>query len=202
MVGRPLALKLERITRMSKTLMSVVLRRLARPLYRHLQRLQSGDLDEVAFTAIIEAMLQKRHAWLLKRGVAAARASVAIHAAVLVLSRPGLRAARSVRESRHPRSRRGHLPILRHAIRPRCQRPGEPGRHTQRLICPSIGPACAGRRLLERPIGGRPRQGRPTWPARGSSPRRAPPGLPREQPGGATHFVCAPLFHFFSPSGR
>ena len=77
---------------MSKPLMKVVLPRLARPLYHHLEQLQSGELDEAAFTATIEAMLQKQHAWLSKRGVAAARAAVAIHAAVLVLSQPGLRA--------------------------------------------------------------------------------------------------------------
>jgi hypothetical protein len=77
---------------MSKPLMKVVLPRLARPLYRHLERLQNGELDEAAFTAKIEAMLQKQHAWLSQRGIAAARAAVAIHAAVLVLSLPGLRA--------------------------------------------------------------------------------------------------------------
>ena len=77
---------------MSKPLMKVVLPRLARPLYRHLERLQKGQLDEAAFTVEVEAMLQAQHAWLSRHGVAAARAAVAIHAAVLVLSRPGLRA--------------------------------------------------------------------------------------------------------------
>ena len=72
--------------------MKVVLPRLARPLYRHLELLQNGKLDEEAFTAKIEAMLQRQHAWLSRRGIAAARAAVAIHAAVLVLSQPGLRA--------------------------------------------------------------------------------------------------------------
>ncbi len=77
---------------MSKPLMKVVLPRLARPLYRHLERLQNGELDEAGFTAKVEEMLQRQHAWLSKRGIAAARAAVAIHAAVLVLSLPGLRA--------------------------------------------------------------------------------------------------------------
>jgi hypothetical protein len=77
---------------MSKPLMKVVLPRLARPLYRHLERLQKGQLDEEAFTAEVEAMLQQQHAWLSRHGIAAARAAVAIHAAVLVLSQPGLRA--------------------------------------------------------------------------------------------------------------
>ncbi len=77
---------------MGKPLMKVVLPRLARPLYRHLELLQNGKLDEEAFTAKIEAMLQRQHAWLSRRGIAAARAAVAIHAARLVLSQPGLRA--------------------------------------------------------------------------------------------------------------
>lgn len=77
---------------MSKPLMKVVLPRVARPLYRQLERLQQGELDENEFTAEIEAMLQQQHAWLSKRGISAARAAVALHAAVLVLSQPGLRA--------------------------------------------------------------------------------------------------------------
>lgn len=77
---------------MSKPLMKVVLPRLARPLYKHLEKLQNGQLDEESFTTKIEAMLQRQHAWLSRKGVAAARAAVAIHAAVLVLSQPGLRA--------------------------------------------------------------------------------------------------------------
>ena len=77
---------------MGKPLMKVVLPRLARPLYKHLEKLQNGQLDEEAFTVKIEAMLQRQHAWLSKKGVCAARAAVAIHAAVLVLSQPGLRA--------------------------------------------------------------------------------------------------------------
>ena len=77
---------------MAKPLMKVVLPRLARPLYRHLEKLQNGTLDEATFTAKIEAMLQRQHAWLSQKGIAAARAAVAIHAAVLVLSLPGLRA--------------------------------------------------------------------------------------------------------------
>lgn len=77
---------------MSKPLMKVVLPRVARPLYHQLERLQTGEVDENQFTAEIEAMLQQQHAWLAKRGISAARAAVALHAAVLVLSQPGLRA--------------------------------------------------------------------------------------------------------------
>src|SRR5262249_55736267 len=77
---------------MSKQLMDIVLPRLARPLYKHLERFRVGEISERQFTRRFEAMLQKQHAWLARRGVSAPRAAVAIHAGVLVLSLPGLRA--------------------------------------------------------------------------------------------------------------
>jgi hypothetical protein len=77
---------------MSKQLMDVVLPRLARPLYRQLQRYRAGELDDAEFTRRFETLLRRQHAWLAEHGVSAARAAVAIHAAVLVLSTPGLRA--------------------------------------------------------------------------------------------------------------
>jgi hypothetical protein len=77
---------------MSKQLMEVVLPRLARPLYKHLERFQTGQLNEKQFTKRFESLLQKQHQWLARRGISAARAAIAIHAAVLVLSLPGLRA--------------------------------------------------------------------------------------------------------------
>lgn len=73
-------------------LMDIVLPRLARPLYRHLERYQTGELDDDQFTAKFEALLRRQHAWLEQRGISALRAAIAIHAAVLVLSLPGLRA--------------------------------------------------------------------------------------------------------------
>lgn len=77
---------------MSKQLMEVVLPRLARPLYKHLERFQTGQLNEKQFTKRFETLLQRQHQWLARRGISAARAAIAIHAAVLVLSLPGLRA--------------------------------------------------------------------------------------------------------------
>ena len=77
---------------MSKPLMDIVLPRLARPLYRQLERYRTGELDDRQFTRKFEALLQRQHVWLAKRGISAVRAAVAIHAAVLVLSLPGLRA--------------------------------------------------------------------------------------------------------------
>lgn len=77
---------------MNKPLMEVVLPRLARPLYRQLERFQSGKLDESQFTQNFEAILRRHHVWLARRGVSAAKAAIAIHAAVIVLSLPGMRA--------------------------------------------------------------------------------------------------------------
>ncbi|MCI0641872.1 MAG: hypothetical protein L0Y72_11240 [Gemmataceae bacterium] len=76
---------------MSKQLMEVVLPRLARPLYRQLERLQTGKMNELQFSAKLERILQRQHAWLARQGISAARAAIALHAAVLVLSQPGLR---------------------------------------------------------------------------------------------------------------
>lgn len=77
---------------MSKPIIELVLPRLARPLYDHLERFQSGKLDESQFTAEFEEELNRQHQWLSRRGISAGRAAVAIHGAVLVLSLPGLRA--------------------------------------------------------------------------------------------------------------
>ena len=76
---------------MSKELMEIVLPRLARPLYFHLAEFQNGRMDEDQFTAKFEKELQRQHHWLAKKGIAVARAAVAIHAAVIVLSLTGLR---------------------------------------------------------------------------------------------------------------
>ena len=76
---------------MSKQLMEIVLPRLARPLYQHLEQFQLGKLDELQFTRKFEKELQKQHHWLAERGIEVAKAAVAIHAAVIVLSLPGLR---------------------------------------------------------------------------------------------------------------
>jgi hypothetical protein len=77
---------------MSKQLKSVVIPRLARPLYRQLQRYRAGKLSDDEFTRNFDALLRKQHTWLAERGVPEVRAALAIHGAVLVLSGPGLRA--------------------------------------------------------------------------------------------------------------
>ena len=77
---------------MGKSLIEVVLPRLARPLYRHLEAFQTGVVSEEQFTDRFERELNRQHAWLSRHGVSAGKAAVAIHAAVLVLSLPGLRA--------------------------------------------------------------------------------------------------------------
>jgi hypothetical protein len=77
---------------MNNQLMEIVLPRLARPLYHQLQRYQSGQMDDDQFTRSFESLLRRQHVWLAKHGVPAARAALAIHGAVLVLSAPGMKA--------------------------------------------------------------------------------------------------------------
>lgn len=77
---------------MSRDLLDIVLPRLAKRLDRQLRRYQAGQLDDNQFTLKFEAALQNQFAWLANQGVPEARAALAIHAALLVLSAPGLRA--------------------------------------------------------------------------------------------------------------
>ena len=79
------------MAKQSQQLMELVLPRLARPLYQHLEQFQLGKLDELQFTKKFEKELQKQHHWLAQRGIEVAKAAVAIHAAVIVLSLPDLR---------------------------------------------------------------------------------------------------------------
>ncbi len=77
---------------MNKELIELVLPRMAKRLHSQLKRYQSGELDQDGFTRDFENLLHRQYDWLAKRGVPESEAAVAIHAAVLVLSGPGLRA--------------------------------------------------------------------------------------------------------------
>ena len=77
---------------MSKQLMEVVLPRLARPLYRQLEKYWTGELNDKQFTKRFESLLQRQHDWLSSRGISDLRAALAIHAALVILSTAGLRA--------------------------------------------------------------------------------------------------------------
>jgi hypothetical protein len=77
---------------MNNNLMKMVLPRLARPLYLQLQKYQTGQLSDMQFSENFEELLQKQHHWLSQKGISAAKAAMTIHAAVLVLSQPGLKA--------------------------------------------------------------------------------------------------------------
>src|SRR5262249_48831468 len=66
--------------------------RLARQLYKELQRYRSGGLNESQFARCFERLLQGQHSWLMKHGVSDVRAALALHGAVLILSNPGLKA--------------------------------------------------------------------------------------------------------------
>jgi hypothetical protein len=81
--------------------------RLARRLHAQLKRYRAGKLDDDQFTQRFEDLLQSQYSWLADRGVPELEAAVALHAAVLVLSGPGLAAeaeeknqAREVLEAR------------------------------------------------------------------------------------------------------
>ncbi|HZT79793.1 MAG TPA: hypothetical protein VFA26_06215 [Gemmataceae bacterium] len=80
---------------MDKQLMDIVLPGLARRLHKHLERYQCGELDDDQLSKRFASVLQKQYAWLAERGVPEAEAALVIHAAVLVLSGPGLRAEAS-----------------------------------------------------------------------------------------------------------
>jgi hypothetical protein len=77
---------------MGMQLMEIVLPRLAQRLQRQLKHYRAGRLNDDQFTERFESLLQRLYAWLAKNGVAEPQAALAIHAAVLVLSGPGLRA--------------------------------------------------------------------------------------------------------------
>ena len=78
---------------MSKQLMEIVLPRLAKRLYAQLQRYQDGQMNETEFANGFANLLQRQYVWLAKQGVEEIDAALTIHGAVLILSKPGLRAA-------------------------------------------------------------------------------------------------------------
>jgi len=76
---------------MSKQPIDVVLPNLAKRLGGKLQRYQSGQLSDAEFAKDFARVLQNQFRWLAKRGLSETDAALTIHAAVLVLSQPGLR---------------------------------------------------------------------------------------------------------------
>ena len=77
---------------MNKSLMELPLPRLAKRLQRHLRRYQAGKLNDAQFSRKFEMLMQQQFSWLANQGVPEAEAAVAVHAAVIVLSGPGLQA--------------------------------------------------------------------------------------------------------------
>jgi hypothetical protein len=77
---------------MNKQLLDIVLPRLAKRLHRQLRRYQAGQLDDAQFSHKFETLLQQQHSWLANQGISDVEAALAVHAAVLVLSSPGLQA--------------------------------------------------------------------------------------------------------------
>ncbi len=77
---------------MSRELLELVLPRLAKRLNRQLRRYRAGELSEDQFSHRFEALLQQQYSWLANRGIPVVDAAVAVHAAVIILSAPGLEA--------------------------------------------------------------------------------------------------------------
>lgn len=71
--------------------MEVVLPRIAKPLYKHLEKYWFGELSEKEFTQKFEKLLFQQHQWLADRGIPDSKAAIAIHSALLVLSASGLK---------------------------------------------------------------------------------------------------------------
>lgn len=76
---------------MDKEPVELVLPRLAQRLNRQLRRHRAGKMDENQFSSQFEDLLEQQYAWLLDKGIPDVEAAIAVHAAVLVLSNPGLR---------------------------------------------------------------------------------------------------------------
>ena len=83
---------------MGKELMNLVLPRLSKRLDRQLRRFQAGQLSEAQFSRKFELLLQQLYHWLANRGIPEVEAVIAVHAAVLILSGPGLRAEAAEQE--------------------------------------------------------------------------------------------------------
>ena len=77
---------------MNKQLMKMVLPRLAQAAVLAAAKVPDGTAQRLQFSEHFEELLQKQHHWLSQKGISAAKAAITIHAAVLVLSQPGLRA--------------------------------------------------------------------------------------------------------------
>ena len=76
---------------MDKEPVELVLPRLAQRLNRQLRRHRAGKMNESQFSLQFEDLLEQQYAWLLDKGIPDVEAAIAVHAAVLVLSNPGLR---------------------------------------------------------------------------------------------------------------
>lgn len=76
---------------MSKQLIDIVLPNLAKQLRSKLRRYQAGKLSDAEFAQDFTDLLQKQFSWLAEQGLSDTDAVLTIHAALVVLSQPGLR---------------------------------------------------------------------------------------------------------------
>ncbi|MSR32336.1 MAG: hypothetical protein EXR99_12615 [Gemmataceae bacterium] len=77
---------------MSKKMLDLVLPRIARVLSRQLKSYRAGRMDDATFSSKFDSILQQHCDWLHKQGYQTVDSSITVHAALIVLSSPGLKA--------------------------------------------------------------------------------------------------------------
>lgn len=75
---------------MNKPVMELVLPRLSQRMNRHLKRYQAGKLDDSEFNSKFETLLNQQFSWLAEQGIPLGEAAIAVHSAVIVISKAGL----------------------------------------------------------------------------------------------------------------
>ena len=77
---------------MSKKMLDLVLPLIARVLGRQLKSYRAGTIDDATFSDKFDIILKQQCEWLNKQGFQSIDASITVHAALIVLSSPGLKA--------------------------------------------------------------------------------------------------------------
>lgn len=77
---------------MSKNMLELVLPRIARVLNKQLKSYKAGSMDDETFSTNFDTILQQQCEWLNNQGYQSSDAAITVHAALIVLSSPGLQA--------------------------------------------------------------------------------------------------------------
>jgi len=76
---------------MSKNMLELVLPRIARVLSKQLKSYKAGRMDDETFSTNFDSILQQQCEWLNNQGYQTADSAITVHAALIVLSSPGLK---------------------------------------------------------------------------------------------------------------